>query len=251
MHLANRAHVMHEAEGDPLAACRAVNVEGTRRLAEQAAACGVRRLVYLSSVKVLGERTQGRDFDETAVPAPGDPYGQSKWEAEQALRAVAAQTGLEAVVLRSPLVYGPGVGANFLRLMRAVARGVPLPVSAIRNRRSLIYVNNLASALEACLVHPAAAGRTYLVSDGEPAGTAQLVSMLAAALAVPDRSWPFPSAVLRFAGALAGRREQVARLVDSLVVDDAAIRRELGWRPPFSTAEGLRDTADAYRAAGG
>ncbi|MDP1536720.1 MAG: NAD-dependent epimerase/dehydratase family protein [Burkholderiales bacterium] len=251
VHLANRAHVLRETATDPAAACREVNVDGTRRLAEQAVAAGVRRLVYLSSVKVLGERTQAQAFGEASLPAPEDPYGESKRDAEQVLRDIAARTGLEVVVLRPPLVYGPGVGANFLRLMQWVARGIPLPVAAIHNRRSLIYVGNLASAIEACLLHPAAAGRTYLVSDGAPVSTAQLVTMLAAALAVSDRSWALSPALLRLTGMALGMSGEVARLVDSLVVDDDLIRRELGWNPPFSTAEGLRDTAIAYRAAGG
>lgn len=249
VHLANRAHVTREAAVDPAAAWREVNVEGTRRLAEQAAVAGVKRLVYLSSVKVLGERTAGQAFDENAMPAPEDAYGQSKRDAEQALRDVAAKTGLEVVVLRPPLVYGPGVGANFLRLMRWVASGIPLPVSAIHNRRSLIYVGNLASAIETCLLHPAAAGRTYLVADGEPVSTAQLVAMLASALTVSDRSWPLPPALLQLTGAAIGMSGEVARLVDSLKVDDMAIRRELGWLPPFSLAEGLRETAAAYRVS--
>lgn len=250
VHLANRAHVMREAAGtDTLAACRAVNVEGTRCLAEQAAAAGVRRFVYLSSVKVLGERTQAQAFDDASPPAPEDPYAQSKWEAEHALRNVAARTGLEIVVLRPPLVYGPGVGANFLQLMRAVDRGLPLPVAAIRNRRSLLYAGNLAGAIEAVLAHPAAAGRAYVVSDGEPVSTAQLVAMLALALGVADRSWPLPAALLRLAGAVTGRRTAVARLTDSLEVDDAAIRRDLQWSPPFTMAEGLCETVAAYRAA--
>lgn len=249
VHLANRAHITREDAADPVAAYREVNVEGTRHLAEQAAAAGVRRLVYLSSVKVLGERTQSQVFSETSSPAPEDLYGQSKRDAEQALQDVAAKTGLEVVVLRPPLVYGPGVGANFLRLMRWVASGIPLPVSAIHNRRSLIYVGNLASAIEACLLHPAAAGRTYLVGDGQPVSTAQLVAMLASALAVSDRSWPLSPALLRLAGLAVGMSGEVARLVDSLEVDDAAIRRDLQWLPPFSMAEGLRETAAAYRAS--
>lgn len=235
---------------DPLAACRLVNVNGTRRLAEQAAAAGVRRLVYLSSVKVLGERTPDHPFNEASLPAPEDPYGQSKQEAEQELQEVAAKTGLEVVVLRPPLVYGPGVGANFMRLMRLVTRGLPLPIASIRNRRSLIDVRNLASAIEACLTHPGAAGRTFLVSDGEAFSTPQLVSMLAAGLGVPDRSWPLPPGLLRFAAKCAGLEAQASRLLDSLVVDDAAIRRELGWAPPYPAAEGLRDTAAASRAGG-
>lgn len=249
VHLANRAHVTREAAADPVAAYREVNVEGTRRLAEQAATAGVRRLVYLSSVKVLGERTQAEVFSEASMPAPEDAYGQSKRDAEQALRDVAAKTGLEVVVLRPPLVYGPGVGANFLRLMRWVASGVPLPVAAIHNRRSLIYVGNLASAIETCLLHPAAAGRTYLLADGEPVSTAQLVAMLASALTVSDRSWPLPPALLQLTGAAVGMSGEVARLIDSLEVDDMAIRRELVWLPPFSLAEGLRETAAAYRAS--
>lgn len=249
VHLANRAHVTREAAADPAAAYREVNVDGTRRLAEQAAAAGVRRLVYLSSVKVLGERTQAQAFGESSMPAPEDPYGQSKRDAEQVLQNVAAKTGLEVVVLRPPLVYGPGVGANFRRLMHWVALGIPLPVAAIDNRRSLIHVGNLASAIEVCLAHPAVVGRTFLVSDGKPASTAQLVSMLASALAVPDRSWSLPPALLRLAGTAMGVRGTVARLVDSLEVDDAAIRRDLAWLPPFSMAEGLRETATAYRVS--
>ncbi len=251
VHLANRAHVMRETALDPLRLFRSVNVEGTRRLAEQAAAAGVRRMVYLSSVKVLGERTREHPFNEASPAAPEDAYGQSKWEAEQALRAVAAETGLEAVVLRPPLVYGPGVGANFRRLMQWVARGIPLPVSAIHNRRSLIYAGNLASAIETCLLHPAAAGRTFLVSDGVAPGTAQLVAMLASALQVPDRSWPLPPALLRGAGSLLGMGGTLARLTDSLVVDDVAIRRDLGWLPPFSMAGGLGETVTAFRVSEG
>lgn len=249
VHLANRAHITREDTADPVAAFREVNVAGTRRLAEQAAAAGVRRLVYLSSVKVLGERTQTQAFADTSVPAPEDPYGQSKWEAEQVLQQVAAKTGLEVVVLRPPLVYGPGVGANFGRLMHWVAKGMPLPLAAIDNRRSLIHVGNLANAIELCLTHPAAAGRTFLLSDGKPASTAQLVSMLASALAVPDRSWSLPPALLRLAGAALGMSSAVARLADSLEVDDVAIRRDLAWQPPFSMTEGLRETATAYRSS--
>lgn len=251
VHLANRAHVTREAAADSVAAFREVNVEGTRRLAEQAVAAGVRRLVYVSSVKVLGERTLAQAFGEASMPAPEDPYGQSKRDAEQVLWNVAAKTGLEVVVLRPPLIYGPGVGANFLRLMHWVALGIPLPVAAIHNRRSLIYVDNLASAIEACLVHPAAAGKTFLVSDGETVSTAQLVAMLASALAVSDRSWLLSPPLLRLAGAAVGMGDQAARLLDSLEVDDVAIRRDLQWRPPFSMGEGLRETAAAYRASAG
>jgi len=249
VHLANRAHVMREAETDAASAFRAVNVEGTRNLAEQAAAAGVRRLVYLSSVKVLGERTLVQAFDDLTRPAPEDPYAQSKWEAEQVLREIGLKTGLEIVVLRPPLVYGAGVSANFQRLMRLITSGAPLPLAGIRNRRSLIYVNNLSSAIETCLDHAAAAGKTFLVNDGDAASTAQLVSMLAAALGVPDRSWSLPPALLRLAGNATGMGGEVARLLDSLFVNDSEIRRALEWVPPFSMAEGLRETAAAYKLA--
>lgn len=248
VHLANRAHVMREFAVNPAAAYREVNVEGTRQLAEQAAAAGVRRLVYLSSIKVLGEQTGSQAFNENSMPAPQDLYGQSKRDAEKVLQDVAARTGLEVVVIRPPLVYGPGVGANFQALMRWVARGIPLPLSAVHNRRSLIYVDNLASTIEAALMHPAATGKTYLVSDGEPVSTSRLVSMISLALAVPDRSWPLHVTLLGFLGSVAGKGREVKRLIESLEIDDTAIRRELQWTPPFSMYEGLRETVAAYRA---
>jgi nucleoside-diphosphate-sugar epimerase len=248
VHLANRAHKLRDPAPEPLAAYRRVNVEGSRRLAEQAAAAGAGRLVYLSSVKVLGESTGSRPFADGTSPAPLDPYGVSKWEAEQALAEISSATGLQVAVLRPPLVYGEGVGANFLRLMRWVARGIPLPLAAIRNRRSMIYVGNLVSCIETCLAHPGAGGKTYLVSDGMAIGTADLVAQMAAALQVPDRSWPVPPGLLRGLATLVGKGEMVRRLTESLEVDDSALRRELGWVPPCSTAEGLRRTAEWFRS---
>ena len=245
VHLANLAHEMHGQA--PLARYLKVNVEGSRNLARQASAAGAKRLVYLSSVKVLGERTAAAGFDETSPANPRDVYAQSKWQAEQALREVAGQTGLEVAILRPPLVYGPGVRANFLRLMRLVARGLPLPLGAVTNRRSLVFVGNLTSAIEACLYHPAATGKTFLVSDGEAISSADLVRALASALDVPVRLLAVPQPLLRAVAGLVGKSEEAGRLLDSLEIDDGLLRRELDWSPPYSVAEGLGITAQWFR----
>jgi nucleoside-diphosphate-sugar epimerase len=249
VHLAARTHVLRERSLDPLAEYRRVNVEATRRLAAQAAAAGARRLVFASSVKVNGEESPGRPFTEADDPRPQDAYGLSKREAEQALRALERETGLEVVVLRPPLVYGPGVKGNFLRLLQLVARGVPLPLASVRNRRSLIYVGNLADAILAACEAPQAAGRTYLVSDGEPVSTPELVRAIARALGVAPRLLPCPPALLRAAAALAGRGQEAHRLLGSLEVDGSRIARELGWRPRASLAEGLAQTARWFGGA--
>ena len=248
VHLAARTHVLRETATDPLAAYRKINVSGTERLARSAAAGGIRRLVIVSSVKVSGERTEERPFTEDGAPRPEDAYGVSKWEAEQALSRIAAETGLEVVVLRPPLVYGPGVKGNFLRLMNLVARGVPLPLGAVDNRRSLIYTGNLAGAIVKALDAPQAAGRTYLVSDGEDVSTPDLVRGLARALGVKPRLLSFPLAALGLAATLAGKRAEFARVTGSLQVDSSRIQRELGWRPPFTLAQGLELTAKWYHA---
>lgn len=245
VHLAARVHVMRDAAADPLAQYRAVNVDGTLNLARQAAAAGVKRFVFVSSIKVNGEERAVAYF-EADTPQPKDDYARSKWEAEQGLRQIAGETGLEVVILRPPLVYGPGVGANFLALLRAVARGVPLPLGAINNQRSLIYVGNLVDAIRCCLEHPAAAGRTFLVSDGENVSTSDLIRRMAAALGRPARLVALPVPLLRAAATLAGKSALVTRLLDSLSVDDTSIRRDLGWSPPFTLDEGLRETAAWY-----
>jgi nucleoside-diphosphate-sugar epimerase len=205
----------------------------------------VRRFVFVSSVKVNGEE-RAAAYTEADTPMPEDAYALSKWEAEQGLRQIAAATGLEVVILRPPLVYGPGVGANFLALMHAVARGIPLPLGAINNRRSLIFVGNLADAILCCLEHPVAAGKTFLVSDGEDVSTPALVRRMAAALGGPARLVALPMPVLRAAAALAGKSALATRLLDSLTVDGTAIRHTLGWSPPFTLDEGLRETAAWY-----
>lgn len=248
VHLAARTHVLRETAPDALAEYRRVNVAGTERLARAAAARGVRRLIFLSSVKVNGESTGARPYAEDDAPRPEDPYGISKWEAEQALGRIAAETGLEVAVLRPPLVYGPGVKGNFLRLMNLVSRGVPLPLAAIENRRSLLYAGNLADAIIQALASPRAAGRTYLVDDGEDVSTPHLVRALAHSLGVRPRLVPVPLAALRFAATLAGRRAEFRRLAGSLQVDSSRIRRELGWAPRFSLAQGLEQTARWYHS---
>jgi nucleoside-diphosphate-sugar epimerase len=241
VHCAARVHMMQETAADPLAAYREVNVAGTKRLAEAAATAGVRRLVFLSSVKVMGETTRpGRPFRIDDVPRPVDPYGQSKWEAEQALWAVASQTGLEVVVIRPPLVYGPGVRANFLRLMRAVERGWPLPLGAIDNRRSMVALDNLVDLVALCIHHPLAAGHTFFVSDGTDLSSAGLVRAMAAARGLSPRLWSIPVWLLRLAGALTGQSATIARLVDSLQVDIQPTRERIGWHPVVSAEEGLR-----------
>ena len=248
IHLAARTHVLHDTAADPLAEYRRINVMGTRRLAEEAASSGVRRFVFLSSVKVNGETTAAKPFRESDTPRPEDAYGVTKLEAEELLCVIARRAGLETVTLRPPLIYGPGVKGNFLRLMRLVARGVPLPLGSVRNRRSLIYIGNLTDAMLACLRQSAAAGRTYLVSDGEDMSTPALVAALAGALGVRARLLRWPVALLDAGGALLGKSGEVARLTRSLEIDGSLIRRELGWNAPFSVSRGLADTARWYYA---
>lgn len=246
IHLAARVHVMDEKAEDPLAAYRRVNVAGTERLARMAAAAGVKRLVYLSSVKVLGEETAG-SYTEQHKPAPQDPYGVSKMEAEEILQKVSAETGLEVVVIRPPLVYGPGVKANFFKLMRLVSKGLSLPLASVNNARSLVYLENLIDAIVLCAAHPKAAGQAFLVSDGEGISTPELIRRIAAAMGRPARLFSFPPGLIRFAGKLTGKSGAVDRLLGSLAVDDSKIRKELGWRPPYTMAEGLKTTADWYK----
>jgi nucleoside-diphosphate-sugar epimerase len=241
LHLAARAHVLHDPAVDPLAAYRSVNTAGTLRLAEQAAAAGVHRFVFVSTVKVHGETSlQGRPFNEAMTPAPQDPYAISKWEAERGLQAIAQRTGMELVVVRPPLVYGPGAKANFAALLRAVARGWPLPLAAIDNRRSLIGLDNLVDFLLLCLHHPAAANQCFLVSDGEDLATPELLRRLGLAIGRPARLWPLPAALLRAGAALLGRPAVAQRLCADLQVDIGHAHHVLGWTPPISVDEGLR-----------
>ena len=249
VHLAARVHVMKDAAADPLAEFLRVNLHGTKNLAMQAARSGVMRFVYVSSIKVNGERTtETQPYSESDAPDPQDPYGVSKWQAEQALQRIARETGLEIVIVRPPLVYGPGVKGNFARLLAAIDKGMPLPLAGAHNLRSLVYVGNLVDALIACATRPAAAGQTYLVSDGDDVSTAKLVERIAQALGRSSWSFYFPPGLLRVAAAVLGRSEQVDRLFGSLRVSDEKICSELAWVPPYSMEQGLRATADWYRS---
>lgn len=241
IHCAARVHVMHDADADPLAAFRAVNVDGSLNLARQAAAAGVKRFVFISSVKVNGESTPaGQPFTAEDLPAPLDPYGVSKMEAEQGLRQIAADTGMEVVIIRPPLVYGPGVKANFAALMRAVQKGWPLPLGAVHNQRSLVALDNLVDFIITCITHPQAANQTFLVSDGHDLSTTELVRGMAEAAGVPARLLPLPVWALQAAGAVLGKGDAVQRLCGNLQVDISKARELLGWTPPVSVAEGLR-----------
>ncbi len=250
VHLAARVHIMEDRSADPLAEFRRVNSDGTARLAAEAAKAGVKRFVFVSSIKVNGEESP-LPYTVASLPEPLDPYGISKWEAEQAIRRIETETGLEVVVVRPTLVYGPGVKANFLNLLRLVSRGVPLPFGSITNRRSLIYVANLADAIAICAQHPRAAGRTFLVSDGEDVSTPELVRRTAAALGVPGRLFPFPVCAMSVLGRILGKSRAVKRLTGSLAVDSSEIKNELGWQPPFSMEEGLLETAHWFRTLSG
>lgn len=249
VHLAARVHVMRDDAADPLAEFRRVNVQGTLALARQAAEAGVRRLVFASSIKVNGEGSApGRPFTADDVPAPCDPYGISKHEAEQALWAVAAQTGMELVIVRPVLVYGPGVKANFRSLMGWLARGLPLPLGAIHNRRSLVALDNLVDLLTTCVDHPAAAGQVFLAGDGEDLSTTELLRRLGVALGKPARLLPVPAAWLEGAARLLGRAPVAQRLCGSLQVDIGKARDLLGWTPPVTVDDALRKTARAFLA---
>jgi UDP-glucose 4-epimerase len=241
VHLAARVHVMHDTEADPLTVFRAVNVEGTLNLGRQAAAAGVKRFVFISSVKVNGEATlPGRPFTTDDIPAPLDPYGVSKMEAEQGLRQIAAENGMEVVIIRPPLVYGPGVKANFAALMRAVQRGWPLPLGAVHNQRTLVALDNLVDFIVTCLSHPQAVNQTFLVSDGQDLSTTELVRGMAQAAGVPARLLPVPVWALQAGASLLGKGDAVQRLCGNLQVDISKARSLLGWVPHVSVEEGLR-----------
>jgi nucleoside-diphosphate-sugar epimerase len=254
VHLAARVHVMREegqqGQQDPKALYRLTNAEGTRRLAVEAAAAGVTRLVFLSTVKVNGEQTPAGPFTEADPPRPVGPYAESKLAAEEALVEVAAETGIEVAVLRSPLVYGEGVGGNFLSLLKLCRSAPPLPFSAVKNGRSLIYLGNLVDAIAAALEHPAASGKTFLLRDGEDLSTPALIRLIAGGLGRPARLFPLPLCFVRFLAGIAGKSTAIERLLVSLRVDDEKIRRELGWTPPFTVLQGLGRTAAWFAADG-
>ncbi len=249
VHCAARVHVMQDDATDPLQAYREVNVNGTLNLARQAAQTGVRRFVFVSSIKVNGDFTEvEQPFNADDVPAPIDAYGVSKYEAEQLLRKIAAQTGMEVVIIRPPLVYGLGVKANFESMMRWLVRGVPLPLAAVtNNRRSLVALDNLLDLIVTCLNHPAAANQTFLVSDGEDLSTAELLKRMGAAMGKPACLFYVPPALLQLGATLLNKPGVYQRLCGSLQLDIAKTRRLLGWTPPVSVDEGLRCAAEGFR----
>ena len=249
IHSAARVHVMNDTADDPLVEFRKANFDGTVSLARQAAAVGVRRFVFISSIKVNGEGTEpGQPYRADDTPAPQDPYGVSKMEAEQALRAVASETGMEVVIIRPVLVYGPGVKANFRSMMSWLSKGVPLPLGATGNKRSLVAVDNLVDLIATCIEHPAAANQTFLVSDGEDLSTTQLLQRMGSALGRPARLLPVPASLLQASAAMLGRRAIAQRLCGSLQVDITKTRELLGWTPPVSVDDALRRTAHAFAA---
>lgn len=249
VHLAAHVHVIKNKSVDSLDEFRRINVEASAALAYQAAAAGVRRFIFLSSIKVNGESTDvGRPFRSDDVPSPRDPYAASKLEAEILLREIGAKTGMEVVIIRPPLVYGPGVKANFASLMYWLSRGLPLPLaSVIENRRSLVALDNLVDLIVTCLNHPVAANQTFLVSDGESLSTADLIFRLGVVLGTPANLFSFPPALLKLGGLLVGRSAVYDRLCGSLEVDDTNTRNLLDWRPPISVDEGLRRVAENFR----
>jgi nucleoside-diphosphate-sugar epimerase len=246
VHLAARVHIGVNDTHDPLTLFREVNVAGTERLAREAASANVRRLIFISSVKVNGE---GRTapYNEEDIQQPQDAYSISKWEAEKVLKEISDETGMEMVIIRSPLVYGPQVKANFLRLMELVDRNIPLPLASINNRRSLIYIGNLVDAIITCMQSSKSSGQTYFVSDGDDVSTPDLIRRMAYALERPVRLFPFPLFMLKMAGRFSGKRVEIDRLLGSLTVDSSKIQRDLNWKAPFTMDQGLRETTKWFR----
>lgn len=244
IHLAGRAHVMREESTDPLASFRRTNVGGTLRLARAAAVSRVRRFVFISTIGVNGDRTTTKAFSEDDAPHPRSPYAISKWEAESALRSLAEQTGMEVVIVRPPLVYGPRAPGNLGRLIETIRRGLPLPLGAVSNRRSLVALDNLTNFILTCVERPAAANETFLVSDGHDLSTTELIRGLAAAMGRRIVLLSLPTGLLTVGAAIAGKRSLAQQLLGSLQIDISKARQVLGWTPPVTVDEGLRRAAD-------
>ena len=241
IHTAARAHIMKDSVSDPLTEYRKVNVDGTLNLARQSAESGVKRFIFISSIKVNGEQTAiGQPFQPDDEAKPIDPYGISKWEAEQGLQQIATDTGMEVVIIRPPLVYGPGVKGNFANLIKLVSKGLPLPLGAIHNQRSMIALDNLADLIITCIDHPKAANQVFLASDGQDLSTTELLQGLARAMGRPSRLLPIPGALLSLAASVSGKKSNADRLLGSLQVDISKTRDLVYWTPPLSVDEGLR-----------
>lgn len=242
IHLAARVHVMKDESKAPLLAYREINVEATLNLARQAAHAKVKRFIFMSSIKVNGEQTTvGRPFTAEDIPAPEDAYGISKMEAEQGLLMLAKDTGMEVVIIRPPLVYGPGVKGNFSTMIKLLQTGLPLPFGAIANQRSLVAIDNLIHLIMVCINHPAAANQVFLVSDGEDLSTTDLLRRLALAAGVSSRLIPFPTAWVNFVFTILGKKMMAGRILGSLQVDISKTREVLGWQPPVTVDQGLRN----------
>lgn len=247
IHCAARVHIMNEYIQDPLKEFRRINTQGTETLARSAANTGVRRLIFLSSIKVNGESSSlSLPIDEMSPTNPKDYYGISKLEAEESLLNIADETGLETVIFRLPLVYGPGVKGNFIKLLKMVDRGIPLPFSLVNNLRSLININNLIDVVGVCLADPRAAGRTYMISDGEDVSTVQLIIKMANALERPVRLWPCSLRLIKLAGMLVGRSDEVSKILGSLRINNNKIYSELGWIPTHTLTQGLSQISAWY-----
>ncbi|KJU82150.1 UDP-glucose 4-epimerase [Candidatus Magnetobacterium bavaricum] len=244
IHLAAHVHVMKQTSNNT--AYRHVNTLGTEHLARAAAAAGVKRMIYLSTIKVNGEETIHTPFVEDSPTSAEDPYALSKLEAERSLFQIASQTGLEVVILRPPLVYGAYVKGNFYKLLKLLHTGLVLPVASTKNKRSLVYVGNLVDAIINCIMHSTAANKIYLISDCEDLSTPELAIRLSAALGKPARVIAVPTALLHLLGTVTGRLNTIKRLINSLTVDCSKIRSELDWTPPFTVNQGLKDTADWF-----
>ena len=241
IHCAAKTHLLKDLKKNSLLAFRKVNVEGTINLAKQAAACGVKRLIFLSSIKVNGEKTvESSMFKHNDISKPEDAYGISKWEAERGLWEISKQTGLEVVIIRAPLVYGRGVKGNLKRLIKLIKSGTPLPFSLVKNKRSLIGIDNLVDIITRCIDHPNAAGKTFLVCDGEDLSTPKLIKLIASSMEKRAYLFPLPVFLLKILGSIFGKREEINRLVGSLRIDNSYIKETLNWTPPISVQEGIR-----------
>jgi len=249
VHLVGRTHILRDGEADPLVAYRAINVGGTQCLLRACVRAGIQRFIYLSSIKAVGEGSED-PYDETSPCVPEDAYGITKREAEIAVLETIAETGLQSVILRPPLVYGPGVKGNFLRLLRLVDRGIPFPLGCTHNARSMVFVANLASAIAALFDQPAMKETLFhITDDGEPLSTKDLVTRLGCLLGRRVRHVPIPVPFLRLGGTLIGCSGEVRRLVGSLTVSAERLKRALSWTPPYTVEQGLAETAAWYRTA--
>lgn len=247
IHVAGRAHIMRDESSDPLVEYRKVNVEGSENLARQAAVAGVKRFVFISSVKVSGESTTAKPaYTDLMQPAPEDAYGQSKYEAEEVLKQVTAETGMEVVIIRPPLVYGAGVKANFLSLLKLSSLAVPLPFGAVHNKRSMIYVENLVDFIIRCIDHPCAANQTFLVSDGEDLSLKSLITYIRKAMGRSAWLLPIPVGLFKLVGTLIGKSGVVDRLVGDLQVDSSKASELLEWTPPYNVEQGIKITVDDF-----